>query len=50
MFLETRVLDNMEVDLGAAQILEEVSEAVVVLVEGEEVNMTILEALGLATG
>ena len=46
MFLETRVLDNMEVDLGAAQILEEV----VVLVEEEEVNMTILEALGLATG
>ena len=36
-------------DLGAAQILEEVSETVVVLVE-EEVNMTILEALGLATG
>ena len=47
LFLETRALDNMEVDLGAAQILEEVSEMMVVLV-GDLVNMTILEALGLA--
>ena len=35
----------MEVDLEAAQILGEVSEMMVVLVEG--VSMTILEALGL---
>ena len=49
LFLEIRVLDDMEVvDLGAALISEEVLEMVVVLVG--KVSMTTWEALVLETG
>ena len=48
LFLEIRVLDDMEVvDLGAAPISEEVLEMVVVLVG--KVSMTTWEALVLET-